>query len=492
MSSSIASQLRFLLTHSTIYGIGTVLSKAVAFLMLPLYTNYLDPAAYGLLELTETTLGMIGMVAGLGITAAMTRFYFDYDSDQDRGRVVSTVYITTAGVSVLVVGATIALATPLALLAFGSAGSYVKLLVVGAGAMGMGVLLDVFLTYLRIRRRPAWYLSLSTANLLLSVSLNLYFLIVLKQGVLGILYASFISKTVLAVPTAIALLARVGVKLDLSMARRMLRYSLPLIPSEIANTVVSSSDRYFINHMVSTFATGIYGLAQKLGGVLHVLVTSPFILAFLPARFELAKRPDAARLFALVFDAYMLVMVTLTLALSVFADPIVRFMADPQFAEARYYVPAIALSALVMGLKYHFQFGVLYSKKTQYVLYVNLVSLVIQLSGNFLLIRSLGLWGAILAFFCATLANVSLYLWLSQREFRIEYHFRKNVILISLAIGAFALTYAWGNHPPWFDMLARVGVLAGFAAAVVLCGIVRVQDITRALSSARGAQQQQV
>lgn len=487
--SSNGSQLRFLLTHSTIYGVGTILSKAVAFLMLPLYTSYLDPSDYGLLELTETTLGMIGMVAGLGITAAMTRFYFDYDSEVDRNRVVSTVYVTTALVAAIVVAATVSLSAPLARVVFGT-DSYVQLLYVGTAAMGMGVLLDVFLTYLRIRRRPALYLSFSVANLLLSVSLNVYFLAALHKGVLGILYASLISKVLLAIPSAIALLWRTKLVFDTSMARRMLRYSLPLIPSEIANTVVSYSDRFFINHMVSTFATGIYGLAQKLGGVLHVLVTSPFIMAFLPARFEMAKQENAPRLFGLVFDAYMIVMVTLTLALSVFADPVVRLAAGPEFMEARRYVPAVAAATLLMGLKYHFQFGVLYSKKTQYVLYVNLVSLAIQLIGNFVLIRWLGLWGAIVAFSCATLANVSLYLWLSQREYRIEYNFGKNLLLVGLAVATFAITCAWHSTSLWIDLLWRSGTLIAFGAAVVLLGIVRPGEIGRVLRSTRQEQQQ--
>ena len=44
-------ELKFLLTHSSIYGIGTVVSQIVAFIMLPIYTRYLTPEDYGVVEL---------------------------------------------------------------------------------------------------------------------------------------------------------------------------------------------------------------------------------------------------------------------------------------------------------------------------------------------------------------------------------------------------------------------------------------------------------
>src|SRR2546425_562570 len=50
--------------HVFIYGSGVLLGKAVAFVMLPIYTRYLTPADYGILQLTDLTIEVISIVAG--------------------------------------------------------------------------------------------------------------------------------------------------------------------------------------------------------------------------------------------------------------------------------------------------------------------------------------------------------------------------------------------------------------------------------------------
>ena len=63
--------------QSAIYGAGIVLGKLASFIMLPVYTRYLTPADYGVLELLSMTIDVIGMIAGIGIGSAVFKFYAD-------------------------------------------------------------------------------------------------------------------------------------------------------------------------------------------------------------------------------------------------------------------------------------------------------------------------------------------------------------------------------------------------------------------------------
>ena len=89
----ISKEIKFLLTHSSIYGLGTVTSRLVAFLLLPLYTRYLTPKDYGILELIDITTGTIALVVSLGIIRSMSRFYYDEKDLNNRNIVVSTSYV---------------------------------------------------------------------------------------------------------------------------------------------------------------------------------------------------------------------------------------------------------------------------------------------------------------------------------------------------------------------------------------------------------------
>ena len=72
---------------------GTVVSRLISFILLPLYTRYLTPKDYGLLEVIDVTTAMIGIVIAIGITSALSRFYYESDEEKERNTVLSTTYV---------------------------------------------------------------------------------------------------------------------------------------------------------------------------------------------------------------------------------------------------------------------------------------------------------------------------------------------------------------------------------------------------------------
>jgi O-antigen/teichoic acid export membrane protein len=463
-NSSRFSEIRFLAKHSVVYGVGNMLSRIVAFLMLPLYTSQLTPFDYGVLEIIDTTMGMIGLVAGLGVGGAMARFYFDFTGQAERNRVVSTTYI-------------LATATGLCIIGIASLGSgffaeglfddkdFAKHFNVAFASLFIGVVVDLGQVYLRIHQRSVVYVGISLANLLLSVSLNIYFILVAKLGVYGILLASLITKIIIAMPLTAAILRQVGLAFERRLAMDMYRYSLPLIPSELASTAIGYSDRYFINHLLSTAEAGIYGLAQKLGTVVHALVTSPFLLTYLPRRFEIAKQSNAAITLARVFDYHMLVLAIITVGLSVYSRELLQIMTAPAYYSAAKYIPVIALSMLVLAAKYHFQFGILYSKQTKYMAHVNIASAIVHFALNLALIPFIGLWGALTASVAAFACNSFLSFKKAQPFYPIRYDFSKLTKLAVLAIIA-VLLGAMLQFDLWSGLAVKALLMIVFIAAL--------------------------
>lgn len=58
--------------------------------MIPIYTAYLTPEEYATAELLDLTSTIIGLVLGMGITAATLRFYSEHHEESARNAVVST------------------------------------------------------------------------------------------------------------------------------------------------------------------------------------------------------------------------------------------------------------------------------------------------------------------------------------------------------------------------------------------------------------------
>src|SRR3989442_1156776 len=79
--------------HGVVYGAGIVLSKAAAFAMLPIYTRYLSPADYGLLQLIQMVLEVASIIAGSRLGAGIFRFYHKAETPDERRAVLSTALI---------------------------------------------------------------------------------------------------------------------------------------------------------------------------------------------------------------------------------------------------------------------------------------------------------------------------------------------------------------------------------------------------------------
>src|SRR5213596_3681216 len=83
-------ELRRLGKHSAIYGLGGLVSRILATLLLPLYTHYLPPGSYGRVEIVTAATAVLAIVLQLGISSAFFRFYFDAKESAEKLTVVRT------------------------------------------------------------------------------------------------------------------------------------------------------------------------------------------------------------------------------------------------------------------------------------------------------------------------------------------------------------------------------------------------------------------
>src|ERR687884_1108840 len=121
-------RLKELLRHSAIYGLGSIVARILGVLLLPLYTRYLSPGDYGLIETLVALSAVLAALVAQGMKSAFFRFYFDSTEEARRLLVVRTAfwYVQAAAAVVLVAG--IALARPLSSVLFGN-GHHVGLVV---------------------------------------------------------------------------------------------------------------------------------------------------------------------------------------------------------------------------------------------------------------------------------------------------------------------------------------------------------------------------
>jgi O-antigen/teichoic acid export membrane protein len=430
--TSVFRQLFSLSRDSIVYGLSLAISQFVGFLLIPLYTNYLKPADYGTLEVLNTTSSLLGVVVAMGLASALTRSYFKSEDDDGRRVVVSTVVVFLTVTSLLSMLVLQLLAGHISSLLFDSS-EYTTYLRIIFLSMFFNTGSSVALAVFRAKGQPIKYAAAAICQFILSVVLNVVFVVGLRMGVEGILYASLITAVCVYVVLMTNLVRQVGIQWSGHLLKTLLAFGLPLVPSNVGGWMLTMADRYFLLLLTTEAEVGLYSLGYKLGLVIQALLVGPFQLAWLPFLFSTAKEKRAVETYSRVFTYFVLVALFAALAISVLAREILVVMADPEYRDAYKVVPLVAASYVMWGCYDILAVGIYLEGKTKYLPVLIGGAAVLNLELNLLLIPDYGMMGAA----GATLASYVLLpvgAYLVSRRYRVVHYEWGRAIKILLAI----------------------------------------------------------
>ncbi len=187
---ALSGQLKRLGKHSAIYGLGGLVSRILAVLLLPLYTRYLSPSDYGKVETLIALSTIIGIVLRMGIHSAFFRFYFDSADPEARRLVLRTSFWFTMGMATIGLVVGLALSGAISSLLFGSAddSELVRAAFVGLWA---GMNYEQVTSLFRVEGRSVAFVSASLVNIFLTIGATLLLVVALDKGPIGVIVGNF-------------------------------------------------------------------------------------------------------------------------------------------------------------------------------------------------------------------------------------------------------------------------------------------------------------
>jgi len=390
----IADALKRLTQHSAIYALGPAVHKAIGFVLLPLVTVYIGTTGnYGVTEMAAVTIAVAAQVLGINLLHGMTRFYKEYETEAERRALVSTCLLLLVATT----GAAFVLACVFAEqgaeLLFDSR-EYAPALVVTAGILVAQVVSQVGLRWLQILEKSVAYGAVTTAKLLLEVGLKVWFLVGLGLAYMGVLYSVLVGELVVALAVGGVLVVRSGLVFSREAARRLVRYSAPLLLSGLCMFVLHQGDRFFVLRLDGEADVGLYGLCYKLGAIGNTVVFDAFGLIWFPFVFGVRDAVQRERLVSIVMIAFNVVMCAVSLALALFSAELTRLMAAPAFYEAHRAIP-IVVAGYVFWTVFQLASTELYVReRTGVVSFLVAGAAVLNLALNAVLVPALGYAGA--------------------------------------------------------------------------------------------------
>jgi O-antigen/teichoic acid export membrane protein len=458
----LGQELRRLGRHSAVYGLGGLVSRILATLLLPLYTHYLPPGAYGRVEVITAATAVLAIVLQMGISSAFFRFYFDAKDSPSKLVVVRTSFWFTMAMATIGLAVGVVFAPEIShLLGLGHDPMLVR-----AGAVGLWAQTNYnqLTALFRVEERSTQYAIASVANVLITVVAMVLFVAVFHWGAVGLVVGNFTGTLCVYAVLLAYRSEQLGLQFDTELFRHMQRFGMPLVPSALALWTINFVDREFVIWYKGAPEAGIYSVAVKVASVITFVMVA-FRTAWPAFAYSIEDDRDAKRTYSYVLTYLLTITAWVALALGALAPWLVALLTNPRYQRAEEGVALLAFAGGVYAGYTVLAIGSGRARKTQWNWVVTGVGAAVNVAFNFWLIPAYGMVGAAIS---TLIAYVTLFIGMTiyaQSVYRVPYQWRR--VLTCLGAGV-ALTLA--ARAPGLPLAPSVLLVLAYPLALAVLG----------------------
>ena len=344
-----------LIKNTIILFIGKTSTQFISFFLLPLYTSYLSTKEYGIVDLIQTYVTLF--VPIISIQSGMSVFRFLVDSrgrDKDnKSNITNNFYII-----------------------------FIALLI-------FSVIYSIVCLFVNFPYKLLIYFSVIVCTLsddLLQVCRGMgktidYSIACIVTGLVTIV-------------SNIVLICGFGYReTGTKLIKKMLSYSLPLVPNSISWWIVNVSDRTIVSWVIGTAANGIYAISNKFPTIMNALL-GIFNLSWSESSALHINDKDREEFFSEIINSMIKLFGCVGLLLITLMPFVFPIFVNSKFNEALKYIPILVV-AYVFNVVIVLYTGIYIGlKKTKEVAYVTIIGAIINIVVNICFIKQIGLFAA--------------------------------------------------------------------------------------------------
>lgn len=342
-----------LFSNSLVFMVGNLGSKLISFIMVPLYTYYLSTKQFGTVDLLLTTINLCLPIVSLSLFDAVFRFAME--KNENKAAVLSTGFFSS--VILLLISL---LFLPLL--------SFLKIphVFIFMLILSTNVIFSMFQNFTRAIGFSKVFALSGIVNTIAFASLNIFLLVWLHAGVQGYLLSYLIGIVI----SIFFLIFRMKLwryinfnKYSKFLAKRMLKYSIPLIPNSLAWWLTNDSSKFFILAFVGISGNGFFAVANKIPTIINMFF-GVFVQAWQISAVDEFTSEDNSEYYSTIFNKLQEFLFLLTGILILFIKPLVQFLFSSAYSDSWKYVPLLLLAVTFANLSSFLGTVYLAAKKT--------------------------------------------------------------------------------------------------------------------------------
>ncbi|WP_257213722.1 lipopolysaccharide biosynthesis protein [Sphingobacterium sp. 1.A.4] len=476
------SVVKKFVSDTMIYGLSTIISRMLGFLITPFLTRSFGASVYGIFTQMFAYASMLNAILAFGMETTFFRYLQKVEGD--KRKVFDTSFFVTLFMAILFLITAFVFADPLARWAGNGKDlrdftAYVKLIALIVTADAIAV---IPFSKLRADGRPIRYGLIKLINILVYITFIFLFLygipwlqdysesfkswslIWYREGWLGNI---FVANLIASAATLFLLIPQVitfRMQVDTALLKNMLTYSFPILIANISFIINENLDKMMMPHLLpegkGDLDVGIYGAVAKLAIFLNLFVTA-FRLGAEPFFFSYAKNENARKTYAMIMEYFVIVMLLVMVGLSANLEWLKEFIRGTKEKQAEFWsglfiVPLLLFNYVLLGIYMNLSVWYKLSDQTRYGLYISGLGAIATIGMNLLLIPKYSYVGAVVSTTITYVLMVSLSYFWGQKNYAIPYKVGKICVYLVIGAGLAWLVYELNI---WLGNLVFIGFI---------------------------------
>jgi len=370
--------------NTVILGIGQLIPKFLAIVLLPLLTSYLTTEEYGNYDLILSIASLLIPVVTMQIQQAVFRYLLASKSAENK-----TLYVTG---SLVYIGISSVVCYPIVYLIL----RLFKIDSLSAVLICLLFLSEALYSLLGQIVRGLGYNAKYSVSVVVYSAVNLaataVMLIGFHLGLQGVIISLTIGYFYMVFVSGMLAYFKLD-EFSRKALKELLDFSMPIVPSSIALWVVNLSDRLIIINFMGAAENGIYAVANKIPS-LYSTAYGIFNLAWTETASKVSDDGDPAEYYTKLFSGLFKFLIGVMLALIAVTPIIFKVLVKGDYGTAFFQVPILYFGIFFNSLVNFYSGIYIALKRTKQVGYSSVAGAAINALINIFLIGKIGLYAA--------------------------------------------------------------------------------------------------
>lgn len=475
--------LKSLAKDTAIYGLSSIVGRFLNYLLVPLYTYRIAAESGGYGIVTNLYAYTALFLALLTFGMETTLFRFSNKDGEDAGKVYGTILRMVGSVGLVFIAFVLVFINPIAAaMGYAAHPEYV-------GCMGIIVAFDAFqaimFSRLRLQRKPLKFMALKFAFIIPNILLNLFIFLVMPQlsdkfpalqelytrfdnGV-GLIFFSNLLCTSLVFIGFIPELKGLGYGYDSALAKRLLKYTWPLLILSLVGILNQVADKILFPYLMpgteGRIQLGIYGACVKIAMIMSLL-TQAFRYAYEPIVFNGSRERNSPETLADGMK-YFVIFTLLAFLAVMFYMPILRHFIQPDYWDGLGVIPIVMMAEIFMGIYFNLSFWYKLSDQTHWGAIMSATGAAVMIAVNVIFVPKTGYWACAWGGF-AGYGTAMVMSWLiGQKKYPIPYDLKSLGMFTAMAAAMYCIsTFCFKALPGWLQLTLNTLLLLAYLAIV--------------------------